>query len=94
MKYFVYILATSRNGTLYVGSTSNLIKRTWEHKQKLVDGFTKRYDINQLVYYETFDSAAAMVARERQLKQWNRLWKLKLIEAANPDWNDLYPTII
>ena len=94
MKYFVYILASRRNGTLYVGSTSNLVKRTWEHKQKLVDGFTTRYDINQLVYYETFDSAAAMVARERQLKQWNRLWKLKLIEAANPDWNDLYPTII
>ncbi|MEK7119000.1 MAG: GIY-YIG nuclease family protein [Patescibacteria group bacterium] len=94
MKYFVYILASNRNGTLYIGSTNNLVKRTWEHKQKLVDGFTKRYGINQLVYYEIFDSAVAMIARERQLKQWNRLWKLKIIETTNPDWNDLYPTII
>lgn len=94
MKYFVYIIASNRNGTLYIGSTSNLVKRTWEHKQKLADGFTKRYGVDQLVYYEVFDTATAMVARERQLKQWNRLWKLKLIEATNPDWNDLYPTII
>ncbi len=94
MKYFVYILTNKRNGTLYIGSTSNLVKRVWEHKQKLVDGFTKRYGVDQLVYYEIFDAALAMVAREQQLKQWNRLWKLKLIESTNPDWNDLYLTIV
>ena len=90
----MYILANKRNGTLYIGSTNNLIKRVYEHKQKLVDGFTKQYSLNQLVYYDIFDTALAMVTRERQLKQWDRLWKLKLIETMNPDWHDLYPTIV
>ena len=94
MSYFVYILTNKRNGTLYIGSTNNLIKRMYEHKQKQTEGFTKRYEINQLAYYEVCDTASTMVERERQLKHWNRLWKLKLIEAANPDWKDLYLTIV
>ena len=94
MNYVVYILANKRNGTLYIGSTNNLIKRVYEHKQKLVNGFTKQYSLNQLVYYEIHDTALTMVTRERQLKHWDRLWKLKLIDAANPNWQDLYPTIV
>lgn len=94
MSYFVYILANKRNGTLYIGSTNNLVKRVWEHKQKLVDGFTKRYGVDQLVHFEICDTALAMITRERQLKQWDRLWKLKLIEEANPDWKDLYERIV
>ena len=90
MSYFVYILTNKRNGTLYVGSTNNLVKRVWEHKQKLVDGFTKQYGVDQLVHFEIYDTALVMITRERQLKQWNRLWKLKLIEEKNPDWQDLY----
>ncbi len=94
MSYFVYILTNKRNGTLYIGSTNNLIKRVYEHKQKLVEGFTNRYGTDQLIYYEIHNSALAMVTRERQLKQWDRLWKLKLIEETNPDWQDLYERIV
>ncbi|MBI3343161.1 GIY-YIG nuclease family protein [Candidatus Gottesmanbacteria bacterium] len=94
MNYFVYMLSNKRNGTLYIGSTNNLVKRMYEHKQKLIDGFTKRYGVDQLMYYEVCETALVMVTRERQLKKWNRLWKLKLIEGTNPDWQDLYPTII
>lgn len=94
MSYFVYILTNKRNGTLYIGSTNNLVKRVWEHKQKLVDGFTKQYGVDQLVHFEIYDTTLAMITRERQLKQWNRLWKLKLIEEKNPDWQDLYEKIV
>jgi len=88
--YFVYILCNKRNGTLYTGVTSDLIKRIYEHKNKLVDGFTKRYNVHSLVWYEIYRSAEAAINREKQIKKWKRKWKLELIEKNNPDWNDLY----
>lgn len=86
----VYILASKRNGTLYTGVTSNLIKRIWEHKNEHIDGFTKRYAVHRLVYYEQHSEMGAAILREKQIKKWNRAWKLKLIETHNPDWEDLY----
>jgi len=88
--YFVYILASGRNGTLYIGVTSNLIRRVWEHKEKLVDGFTKKYGISRLVYYEIAMDIKAAIRREKLLKSWNRKWKLELVEKENPNWEDLY----
>jgi len=88
--YCVYILANKRNGTLYIGVTGNLQKRIWEHKQKLVEGFTKKYNIDKLVYYEQTGNAYSALTREKQLKKWNRKWKLNLIEKNNPQWRDLY----
>jgi putative endonuclease len=87
--YFVYILASQKNGTLYIGVTSNLEKRLFEHKNKLIDGFTKKYDIDKLVYFEKKDDIKSAIAREKQLKKWNRKWKIKLIEEYNPNWHDL-----
>ena len=92
--YWVYILASQRNGTLYVGITNNLIKRVWEHKNKKFDGFTKKYEIHQLVYYEIHENPESAIRREKQIKKWNRLWKLKIIEAKNPEWKDLYKDIL
>ena len=89
----VYILASKRNGTLYIGVTSNLVKRIWEHKNGMVEGFTKRYGVHQLVWYELHERMEATIEREKRLKQWKREWKLALIEGANPNWQDLYPTI-
>lgn len=86
----VYILASKRNGTLYVGVTSNLAKRVWEHKNDLIEGFTKKYGVHSLVYFEQFGDMSAAIAREKQLKKWNRTWKIRLIENENPEWNDLY----
>ena len=86
----VYIMASKPNGTLYVGATSNLVKRVWEHKNDSVDGFTKRYSVHHLVYYELHDDMLSAVTREKQLKKWNRAWKLELIETQNPGWNDLW----
>jgi len=91
--FCVYILASKRNGTLYIGVTSGLAKRIGEHKNKFVEGFTKRYDVEKLVYYEAHDSAEAAIQREKQLKKWNRAWKLHLIEGMNPEWRDLYDEI-
>ena len=91
--YYVYILASKRNGTLYIGITSDLIKRVWEHKNKFVDGFTKRYNINKLVYYEQYSDPENAIKREKRLKKYNRKWKLNLIEEVNPDWKDLYEEI-
>jgi len=88
--YCVYILASARNGTLYVGVTSNLLQRVWQHKEGLADGFTKKYEISSLVWYEQHDSAESAITREKQIKKWNRMWKIRLIEATNPYWNDLY----
>jgi len=88
--YCVYILANKRNGTLYIGVTGNLQKRIWEHKQKLVEGFTKKYNIDKLVYYEQTGNVYSALTREKQLKKWNRKWKLNLIEKNNPQWRDLY----
>ncbi|MFA4995860.1 MAG: GIY-YIG nuclease family protein [Patescibacteria group bacterium] len=92
--YFVYILTSRRNGTLYIGVTNNLIRRVWEHKEKLVDGFTKKYDINKLVYYEMTTDIEAAISREKLLKSWNRKWKMELIEKVNPNWNDLYDELV
>ncbi len=84
----VYLLANERNGTLYVGVTSNLVKRIWEHKEKLADGFTKKCTINQLVWYEVHETMESAISREKAIKEWKRLWKLRLIEEANPEWTD------
>ena len=89
----VNILASKRNGTLYVGITSDLVKRVWNHKNGLVDGFTKKYGIKMLVYYENHENAQSAIIREKQIKKWRRLWKLRLIEEKNPEWRDLYDDI-
>jgi len=88
--YFIYILASQRNGTLYIGVTSNLLKRVWEHKNKEVKGFTEKYGVDKLVYFEQTENVMSAMERERQLKKWNRIWKIKLIEKNNPKWEDLY----
>jgi putative endonuclease len=90
----VYILASQRNGTLYIGVTSDLVKRVWEHKQNLADGFTRKYGVHMLLYFELHDDMMAAITREKQMKKWNRDWKLRLIEERNPHWEDLYPTIL
>ena len=89
-QYCVYILANQRNGTLYVGVTSDLMKRVYEHKNNLVSGFTQKYNIHRLVYFETTDDIHSAIRREKQIKKWNRNWKIELIEKNNPDWRDLY----
>jgi len=90
----VYILASKRNGTLYIGITNDLQKRVWEHKNDLVDGFTKRYGVHHLVYYELYGDMVSAITREKQIKKWNRTWKLELIEKHNPRWNDLWERVI
>ena len=94
MSYYVYLLASRRNGTLYIGITNDLVRRVWEHKNDVVEGFTKKYQVHQLVWFEQADDVVAAIAREKQLKRWNREWKLRLIEASNPEWNDLYDELI
>lgn len=94
-EYFaVYMLANRYRGTIYIGMTSNLPKRIWEHKEKVVEGFTEKYDVNILVYYELHGSAEQGIRRERRLKEWQRQWKIELIEKQNPDWKDLYEEVI
>ena len=90
----VYILASKRNGTLYVGVTSDLVKRIWEHRNDLVEGFTKTHGVHQLVSYELHESMESAMLREKRLKGWQRKWKVQLIEKTNPGWEDLYPMII
>ena len=90
----VYILASGRNGTLYIGVTSDLSRRVWEHQQDLVEGFTKKYGVHRLVYYEVHGDMFAAIAREKQLKKWNRRWKLELIEKNNPEWQNLWDAIV
>jgi len=90
----VYVLASKHNGTLYTGVTSNLAKRIYEHKQDLADGFTKKYRVHLLVYYELHSNMNAAITREKQIKKWNRKWKLQLIEKNNPNWIDLYANIL
>jgi putative endonuclease len=87
--YYVYILASQRNGTLYIGFTNNLIKRIYEHKHSIINGFTKKYNVYMLVYYETSNDVESAIRREKQLKKWNRKWKLALVEKENPKWKDL-----
>ena len=92
--YSVYILCSQKNGTLYVGATSNLVKRVWEHKNQKIDGFTKKYKIHYLVYFEQHNNSEIAIHREKQIKKWNRLWKIRLIEEKNPKWKDLYQDIL
>ncbi len=92
-EFWVYILANKRNGTLYIGVTSDLAKRVWEHKNKVVEGFTCKYDVDKLVYCEHHADAESALTREKQVKKWRRAWKLRLIEEGNPAWTDLYDEI-
>jgi len=90
----VYLLASKRNGTLYVGVRSDLVKRVWEHKNDLVEGFTAKYGVHLLVYYEMHADMLGAITREKQIKKWDRSWKLKLVERNNPEWKDLWPEVI
>jgi putative endonuclease len=93
-QFYVYILASKRNGTLYIGVTSNLVQRTWQHKEGQVEGFSKRYGIKNLVYFEVHETAEGALTREKQMKKWERAWKIKLIERNNPEWSDLTDMIV
>jgi putative endonuclease len=92
--YFVYILASGKDGTLYIGITNDLIRRVNEHKQGKIEGFTKRYKINRLVYFEETNNVKAAIEREKRIKGWKRVWKIELIESTNPKWCDLYDELI
>lgn len=89
----VYILSSKKNGTLYIGVTSDLVKRIWQHKNKEVSGFTEKYDVSGLVYYEVHETMESAIVREKQMKKWKREWKINLIEKQNPEWKDLWKTI-
>jgi len=91
--YWVYIVASGFAGTLYIGVTNDLIRRVHEHKSKVAEGFTKKHNVDRLVYFETFDDIENAIRREKRLKKWNRAWKIRLIEETNPNWADLYPSI-
>jgi putative endonuclease len=91
--YYVYILASRRNGTLYIGVTNDLVRRVYEHREGAADGFTKKYRVHSLVYFESTDDVRAAIQREKTMKHWSRAWKIALIEKANPDWIDLYDEI-
>lgn len=93
-EFHVYLLASSRNGTLYVGVTSNLIERVWQHRNNAVDGFTKRHQVHRLVWIEAHSDAISAITREKQIKEWKRRWKLELIEGSNPTWRDLFDEIV
>jgi len=90
----IYILSNKRNGTLYIGVTSDMVKRGWEHRVSAVEGFTKKYGVHMLVYYEVCEDMLSAISREKQLKKWNRAWKLRLIEERNPTWRDLWQDIV
>ena len=90
----VYILASDRNGTLYTGVTSDLIQRTWQHREHVVDGFTRQYEVTQLAWYEQHGTMDSAITPEKQIKAWKRAWKLELIEKTNPYWRDLWPEIV
>lgn len=91
--FYVYILASKPQGTLYIGVTRDLIRRAREHKTEAVPGFTKKYSVHQLVYFEAHDSIEAAITREKQMKEWKRAWKIELLEKENPRWEDLYPAL-
>ena len=93
-QFYVYILASQRNGTLYTGMTSDLVKRVWQHRNEEIEGFTKQYGVKRLVYYEVHRSAERASTREKQIKKWRRKWKLNRIENNNPCWNDLYDIFV
>jgi putative endonuclease len=93
MAYYVYLLASDRNGTLYIGVTNDIVHGVFEHKSKVVPGFTKRYAVDKLVWFEIYDDPTSAITREKELKKWRREWKVRLIEEQNPQWIDLYPQI-
>jgi putative endonuclease len=93
MAYYVYLLASDKYGTLYLGVTNDIVRRIYEHKSKAVGGFTKRYSVDRLVWFEIHDEARMAIEREKELKKWRRAWKIRLIEEKNPHWTDLYPAI-
>lgn len=93
-QYYIYILTNKKDGVLYIGVTNDLTRRVWEHKQKIVEGFSRKYQCKNLVYYETAIDINSAITREKQIKKWKREWKIRLIEKDNPDWNDLYCQII
>ena len=90
----VYMLASKRNGTLYTGVTSNLLKRIWEHKNHAIEGFTKKYNVTNLVWYEVHETMTSAISREKAIKNWKRAWKINVIEAMNPEWRDLYDDLL
>lgn len=92
--YYVYILASKKSGTLYIGITNDLIRRVYEHKNGMIEGFTKKYQIHNLVYYEETNDVESAITREKQMKKWNRKWKINLIEKNNPEWKDLYKDLL
>jgi len=92
--YFVYIMASKKNGTLYIGVTNNLIRRVFEHKQDIIEGFTKKYKVHSLVYYEHTSDIYSAIEREKAIKRWKRQWKINLIRQKNPDWDDLYLELV
>ena len=89
-QYYVYILSSKGNGTLYIGVTNHLLRRVWEHKNDLVEGFTRKYHVHNLVYYETYGAIYDAIEREKRMKKWKRQWKINLIETSNPQWKDLF----
>jgi putative endonuclease len=91
--FFAYLLASQPHGTLYIGSTSDLVRRVWEHKVKAVPGFTEKYVVDRLVWFERYDTLEAAMQREKRIKSWKRAWKIELIEKDNPHWTDLYPSL-
>ena len=93
-QFYIYILASKPNGTLYTGVTSNLIQRVWQHKHDVIQGFTRKYNVKTLVYYEVHENAESALTRENKIKRWRRAWKLGLIENSNPEWRDLYEDIL
>jgi putative endonuclease len=93
MPFYVYILASKRNGTLYIGMTDDLVRRVWQHREGLAEGFTKAYGVKMLIWFEQHASRESAFQRERQMKKWNRMWKLREIERTNPEWRDLYDEI-
>ena len=94
MPYYTYILASKPGGTLYIGTTNDLIRRIHEHREAVVPGFTKRYTVHRLVYFEEHATSEQAISREKRLKTWLRVWKIQLIETSNPDWDDLYPGLL
>ena len=92
--YYVYIMASKKNGTLYIGMTNDLIRRVWQHKNNVHEGFTKKYGVHRLVWYEATNDVHGAIQREKQMKKWNRQWKINLIEQENPEWDDLYEGLL
>ena len=93
MAYYVYLLASKKHGTLYLGVTNDIVRRVYEHRRKVVKGFTSRYGVDKLVWFEIYDDVEMAIAREKELKKWRRDWKIRLIEEQNPEWDDLYDRI-